>query len=67
MPSNYHERPEDIDRPDVRSAEQDEHEAPSFERMCRAAGLGSRLRRLHGKNRLLAESVRKAEEQGDER
>lgn len=63
-----HERPEDIDRPVEPTAEQDEHDSLSFERMCKAAGHGARLRELralHEQNRLLAESLRKAEEAAD--
>jgi len=60
-PAREHERPEDIGRPDVRSADQEEHDCLSFEAMCRVARQTDRLQALRAKNRLLAASLRKAE------
>jgi len=69
-PAREHERPEDIGRPDVRSADQEEHDFLSFEAMCRVARQSDRLQALLAKNRwievaheyrLLAASLRKAE------
>lgn len=61
--SNTHERSEDIDRPDVPSAEQDEHDDLfSFKSMCKVARQSDRLQALLAKNRLLKASVAKAED-----
>jgi len=58
--SNYHERSEDIDRPDPPD------DPFSFESMCRVAGQSNRLQALLAKNRLLARSIRLAEEVDDD-
>ena len=57
--SNYHERAEDIDRPDEPTVEQDEHDPFSFESMCRVVGQADRLLRLQ--NRMLERSAALAE------
>ena len=57
--SNYHERAEDIDRPDEPTVEQDEHDPFSFASMCRVARQSGRLQALRAM--LLAASVEKAE------
>lgn len=64
--SNFHERPEDIGRPRRTTAEQDEHDPLTFERMARAAGQSDRLLRLQG--RLLRHSAELAEarEEGED-
>ena len=67
IPSNYHERPEDIDRPAEPTAEQDEHDPFSFENMCWVARQSDRLHALLERNRLLERSVEMAEEQGEDR
>ena len=53
--SNYHERPDDIARPDERTAEQDEHDPFSFESMCRIVEQTNRTLRL--RNRMLERSA----------